>query len=89
MVIRSCIFDLGGTLVDRYSLTTILSLKNAFASISAAITPARASSIASRRPSRSSKERRFSVISRENCENEKNFKNESQKNIEYVFSCKL
>ena len=30
MVIRSCIFDLGGTLVDRYSLTTILSLKNAF-----------------------------------------------------------
>lgn len=68
----------------------MLSLKNAFASISAAITPARASSIASRRPSRSSKERRFSVISRENCENKKNFKNESQKKLEsIIFSSAL
>lgn len=68
----------------------MLSLKNAFASISAAITPARASSIASRRPSRSSKERRFSVISRENCENEKNFKNKSQKKLEsIIFSSAL
>ena len=68
----------------------MLSLKNVFASISAAITPARASSIASRRPSRSSKERRFSVISRENCENKKNLKNESQKKLEsIIFSSAL
>ena len=68
----------------------MLSLKNVFASISAAITPARASSIASRRPSRSSKERRFSVISRENCENKKNLKNKSQKKLEsIIFSSAL
>ena len=68
----------------------MLTLKNVFASISASITPARASSVASRRPSRSSKERRFSVISRENCENKKNLKNESQKKLEsIIFSSAL
>ena len=30
MNIRACIFDLGGTIVDRYSRTPFLSLKNAF-----------------------------------------------------------
>ena len=30
MNIRACIFDLGGTIVDRYSKTLFLSLKNAF-----------------------------------------------------------
>ena len=29
-MIKACIFDLGGTLVDRFSLTSILSLKDAF-----------------------------------------------------------
>ena len=29
-MIRACIFDLGGTLVDRYSLTPLLSLKKIF-----------------------------------------------------------
>ena len=29
-MIRVCIFDLGGTIVDRYSLTPFLSLKKAF-----------------------------------------------------------
>ena len=68
----------------------MLSLKNAFASISAAITPARASSVASIRPSRSSKERRTSIISRENCENKKHHKNKSQKKLEsIIFSSAL
>lgn len=70
----------------------MLSLKNAFASISAAITPyvrvSRASSITSRRPSRRTRERRLSVISRENCKN-KNLKNKSQKKLEsLIFSSK-
>ena len=30
MNIRACIFDLGGTIVDRYSRTPFLSLKNSF-----------------------------------------------------------
>ena len=29
-MIRACIFDLGGTIVDRYSLTPFLSLKKVF-----------------------------------------------------------
>ena len=29
-MIRACIFDLGGTIVDRYSLTPFLSLKKSF-----------------------------------------------------------
>ena len=29
-MIKACIFDLGGTIVDRYSLTSLLSLKDAF-----------------------------------------------------------
>ena len=65
-------------------------IKDVFASMSASVTPSRASSIASRRPSRSSKERRFSVISRENCENKKNLKNKSQKKLEsIIFSSAL
>ncbi len=71
----------------------MLSLKNAFASISAAITPyvrvSRASSITSRRPSRRTRERRLSVISRENCK-KNNLKNKSQKKLEsIVFSSAL
>ena len=30
MKIRACIFDLGGTIVDRYSRTPFISLKNTF-----------------------------------------------------------
>ena len=30
MRIKACIFDLGGTIVDKYSLSTFISLKNAF-----------------------------------------------------------
>ena len=30
MKIKACIFDLGGTIVDKYSLSTFISLKNAF-----------------------------------------------------------
>ena len=30
-MIRACIFDIGGTIVDKYSLTPLLSLKSAFA----------------------------------------------------------
>ena len=30
-MIRACIFDLGGTIVDRYSLTSFLSLQKIFA----------------------------------------------------------
>ena len=29
-MIRCCIFDLGGTIVDKYSLSPLLSLSNAF-----------------------------------------------------------
>ena len=29
-MIRACIFDIGGTIVDKYSLTPLLSLKSAF-----------------------------------------------------------
>ena len=29
-MIRACIFDLGGTIVDKYSMTPFLSFKNAF-----------------------------------------------------------
>ena len=65
-------------------------IKDVFASMSASVTPSRAASTASRRPSRSSKERRFSVISRENCENKKNLKNKSQKKLEsIIFSSAL
>ena len=31
-MIRACIFDLGGTIVDKYSLTPLLSFKQIFAS---------------------------------------------------------
>ena len=65
-------------------------IKDVFASMSTSVTPSRAASTASRRPSRSSKERRFSVISRENCENKKNLKNKSQKKLEsIIFSSAL
>ena len=30
MIIRACIFDLGGTIIDKYSLTPLVSLKKAF-----------------------------------------------------------
>ena len=30
MKIKACIFDLGGTLIDKYSLTPFISLKHAF-----------------------------------------------------------
>jgi phosphonoacetaldehyde hydrolase len=29
-MIRACVFDLGGTIVDRFSITPLLSLKNTF-----------------------------------------------------------
>lgn len=29
-MIKACIFDLGGTIVDRFSITPLLSLKNTF-----------------------------------------------------------
>ena len=69
----------------------LTAIKDVFASISASVTPSvrvsRAPSIPTRRPSRSRRERRTSVISRENCKNKKNHKNESQKKLEsLIFS---
>ena len=69
----------------------LTAIKDVFASISASVTPSvrvsRASSITTRRPSTSRRERRTSVISRENCKNKKNHKNESQKKLEsLIFS---
>lgn len=40
MVIRGCIFDLGGTLVDRYSLIPLLSLQKAFSNKGINVQPA-------------------------------------------------
>ena len=74
----------------------LTAIKEAFASISASVsaTPSvrvsRAVSTTLRRPSRRTRERRLSVISRENCKNKKNHKNESQKKLEsIVFSSAL
>ena len=74
----------------------LTAIKDVFASISASVsaTPSvrvsRAVSTTLRRPSRRTRERRLSVISRENCKNKKNHKNESQKKLEsIVFSSAL
>ena len=74
----------------------LTAIKDAFASISASVsaTPSlrvsRTASTTLRRPSRRTRERRLSVISRENCKNKKNHKNESQKKLEsIVFSSAL
>ena len=37
-MIRACIFDLGGTIVDRYSLTPFLSLKKVFRNYNISVT---------------------------------------------------
>ena len=37
-MIRACIFDLGGTIVDRYSLTPFLSLKKIFRDYNISVT---------------------------------------------------